>query len=126
MEMNINADIYMNGQPVPVVLQNVELPERPQNPPEVYRGEYQELERKVKKLENLVTNHMGNVMQAELPGIADVIMLAQQGKKIAVIKALRAATPGLGLKEAKDLVESVWNARLADQAGFAQNEEPPF
>ena len=35
----------------------------------------------------------------------DVILKAAGDKKIAVIKAVRAAT-GLGLKEAKDLVES--------------------
>lgn len=121
--MDINADIFMNGQPVPVVLQNVVLP---LEPPEVYRGEYQDLVRKVKSLENLVTNHMGGSMRAQLSGIADVIMFAQQGQKIATIKALREATPGLGLKEAKDLVESVWNSSLADGAGFAANEEPPF
>lgn len=36
----------------------------------------------------------------------DVILKGQGGNKVAVIKAVRGAT-GLGLKEAKDLVESV-------------------
>ena len=36
----------------------------------------------------------------------DVILVADGGKKIDVIKAVRAIKAGLGLKEAKDLVES--------------------
>ncbi|MER2471135.1 50S ribosomal protein L7/L12 [Photorhabdus laumondii] len=43
----------------------------------------------------------------------DVILSAIGGNKVAVIKAVRGAT-GLGLKEAKDLVESAPNATLKE------------
>lgn len=43
----------------------------------------------------------------------DVVLSAIGGNKVAVIKAVRGAT-GLGLKEAKDLVESAPNATLKE------------
>ena len=46
---------------------------------------------------------------AEEKDTFDVVLTAAGGQKIAVIKVVRAAT-GLGLKEAKDLVDSAPNA----------------
>lgn len=110
--MEINADIYMNGQPIPVVLK-IQERDLPRRAPEILRDEFDHLVRKVTNLQNRVTNHMGESMKMELGSVVELIQAIQRGQKIAAIKALRVATPGLGLKEAKELVESGWDSSLA-------------
>lgn len=75
-----------------------------------WRDEYLSLTRQMRNLENRVTNHMGPSMKMDLSSIGDLIHAVQSGQKIAAIKALRAATPGLGLKEARDIIEGGWNS----------------
>jgi large subunit ribosomal protein L7/L12 len=48
----------------------------------------------------------GDAAAAEEKDEFDVVLVAAGDKKIQVIKEVRAIVPGLGLKEAKDLVDS--------------------
>ena len=48
---------------------------------------------------------VGPVVEAEVQTEFDVVLKSFGAKKIEVIKAVRVVIPGLGLKEAKDLVE---------------------
>ena len=48
---------------------------------------------------------VGPVVEAEVQTEFDVVLKSFGAKKIEVIKAIRVVIPGLGLKEAKDLVE---------------------
>lgn len=119
MHRNIQAWMSVNDVDIPVQIR-MDLPGS-----EVNRDELHALRQRIQELENRFTNFVGDPwMRSKLSGIAAIIKAAQEGKRIQAIKMLREATPGLGLKEAKDLVESVWNSHLAQQA--EQNSEPMF
>jgi len=112
-----NATIYLNGQAV-VVEAQIEMPE----PPPVNVGEeiYQ-LQSRMRRLEAIATNQGG--MRASVERIGALIQAVQRGEKIQAIKALREATPGLGMKEAKDIIETTWDTFYANDA---QRSRPPF
>lgn len=125
--MMVRATLFINGAAVSADIEMHDVPDVP------YRVEFDELSRKVRNLDNRVTNHMGTSMRMDLSNIGDLIYAIQSGQKIAAIKALRTATPGLGLKEAKDLVESGWNSNLSKAVNklpvgdyFTDDDGPQF
>jgi large subunit ribosomal protein L7/L12 len=61
----------------------------------------------------------GGAVAAEGKGSFDVILTAAGGNKIAVIKVVREVVAGLGLKEAKDLVDG---APKALKEGVSKDE----
>ena len=64
----------------------------------------------------------GNAPAAEEKDTFDVILTAAGGNKIAVIKVVREVVAGLGLKEAKDLVDAAPKA-LKEGVSAAEAEE---
>jgi hypothetical protein len=64
-----------------------------------------------------------NITYLDLADIKELIKVSQSLSKIGAVKAVRALT-GFGLKEAKDLVESVWsNAPI--RPPFGSDHIPP-
>lgn len=117
--MMVRATLFINGAAVSA---DIEMT----NPTEIYRSEFDELTRKVTNLDNRVTNHAGTSMRMNLTSIGDLVYAIQKGQKIGAIKALRNATPGLGLREAKDMIESGWSSQLAKIAEVSNSQDSAF
>ncbi len=70
------------------------------------RAEVERLNDRVGSMQSQLDGRSVNV--PSIPAFSAVIRAVSSGNKIATIKEVRAAT-GLGLKEAKDLVDAAWS-----------------
>lgn len=111
-QQNLYGSMVINGQSVPVDV-TVDMPHVPLT--EVAANE---LFNRIRALESWRQNQgaLGSNMRSTTHDLVALIQAVQRGQMIAAIKALRSATPGLGLKEAKELVQGVWITELAKAA----------
>jgi ribosomal protein L7/L12 len=59
-----------------------------------------------RKIRDTPTDHHGEPDYQAVPGLApEVVILVNQGRKIQAIKRYRELNPGIGLKEAKDVID---------------------